>query len=453
MTNWFASIGQATTGLNAARYGLSIVSQNIENADTDGYSRQSVQQASIDSTIAVGLYTTKLGPTNQSGVTVLGVSRADDPVLDARVRNEHAKGASTDATASTLSDIEQLLPEPGTNGLSSQLDTFYKDWGTVANAPDNTAARTVLLKDAASAASTLTSLSASLSDVATGTAGALSGDVTQANTAATQLASLNQQIAIASATGQNGNALLDQRDQLLNQLSTLVGGTATIAANGQASVTVGGQALVDGITANSMSVDSSSQVSVNGTAVTLSGGSAGARVTALTSTIPGYQAQLDSVANSLISAGNSIQSSGYDLAGNAGTPLFGGSGASDIAVVLTNPNGIAASSSPGGNLDGSNALAASQQGSATGSPSKLYTSLIGDVAGASASAQQLQTTQSAVVSNVDGLKSSVSGVNYDEEVSNMLTYQHAFSASSRVLTTIDQMLDTLINHTGVVGLS
>jgi len=70
---------------------------------------------------------------------------------------------------------------------------------------------------------------------------------------------------------------------------------------------------------------------------------------------------------------------------------------------------------------------------------------------ASSLATQQQSTQAAVVSNVDSLHASVNGVSYDEEVSNMLTYQHAFSASSRVLTTIDQMLDTLINHTGVVG--
>jgi flagellar hook-associated protein 1 FlgK len=79
--------------------------------------------------------------------------------------------------------------------------------------------------------------------------------------------------------------------------------------------------------------------------------------------------------------------------------------------------------------------------------------LVGAVASASAVAQQQGNVQDAVVSNVDSLKASLSGVNYDEEVSQMMTYQHAFSASSRVLTTIDQMLDTLINHTGVVGLS
>jgi flagellar hook-associated protein 1 FlgK len=83
----------------------------------------------------------------------------------------------------------------------------------------------------------------------------------------------------------------------------------------------------------------------------------------------------------------------------------------------------------------------------------LYTTLVGNIGSSSALAQQQQTTQSSVTAGVDTQRTSVSGVNYDEEVSNMLTYQRAFQASSRVLTTLDGMLDTLINHTGLVGLS
>ena len=81
----------------------------------------------------------------------------------------------------------------------------------------------------------------------------------------------------------------------------------------------------------------------------------------------------------------------------------------------------------------------------------MYTALVGDVAAKSAFAQQQQSTQASVVSSVENLQASVSGVDENEEVSKMLTYQHAFSAASRVLTTMDSMLDTLINHTGLVG--
>lgn len=451
MSNWFAGINAAQSGLSAARYGLDIVSQNISNADTDGYTRQISEQAAVDGTPRSGLYVRSMG-TLLGGVVVAATARADDPVLDARVRSEHSTGAAVDTTASTLSALEGILPDPGDNGVAQQLTNFWKAWGTVANNPGDSTSRSLLLTSASDVVTGLHDLSTSIAGVAASTSASLTDDVTQANTAATQLADLNGKIAVGAATGQNVNSLLDQRDTLIDTLGKLTGGVATFAPNGSATVTVGGQTLVSGTTAAPLTVSSSHVISVGGTAVT-AGGSAGARVTALTTTIPGYQAQLDGVANALASAGNAVEAAGYDLSGAAGTPMFSGSGAAGLTVALTDPTKIAAAGTPGGNLDGSNALAAAQHGSAPNGPDALYTALVGAIGTASSVAQQQQTTQAAVVSNVDSLHASINGVSYDEEVSQMMTYQHAFSASSRVLTTIDQMLDTLINHTGVVGLA
>lgn len=449
MSNWFAGIGQAASGLNAARYGLTVVSQNMTNADTPGYTRQVSEQASVSMGTVPGLYA---GHGAFGGVTVTGTSRATDPVLDARVRTEHARGALADTTAAQLGAVESIFPEPSDSGLGGQLGDFWAAWGTLANNPQSSPTRSVVLADAAKLAGTLNTTSASLSDIVAGTSQNLTNDVNAVNSAAGRLATLNGQIAVASAVGDNANALLDQRDQLVDSLSKLVGGSVTIQPNGTADVTVGGQSLVSGVTASTMGVDSSYALSVAGTAVAVGSGSVGAETTALTTTLPGYQSQLDAVANGLASAVNSVQASGFGLSGAPGVAMFGGSGAAGITVSLTDPDGIAASSTPGGNLDGSNALAAAETGAQAGSPDALYASLIGGIASASALAQQQSTTQDAVVSNVDTLKASVSGVSLDEEASTMLTYQQAFNASSRVLTTLDSMLDTLINHTGLVGL-
>ena len=448
MTNWFAGLGQALSGMDAARYGLSLVSQNIANADTPGYTRElSVQTSGV-----LGVD----GAYNSTGVLASGVrtqpaQRADDPVLDARVRNEHAAGANADTTTSVLGDVEALFPEPTDSALGGQLSDFWAAWGTVANDPGSSPSRTVLLQKAQAVVTTLQSTSSALNDVATSTAAGLTNDLSSANAAASTLATLNGHIAVATATGGDTAALLDQRDQALDQLSKLVGGVATINANGTASVSVGGVSLVNGVTAGTLSANSSYQVSVGGTAVTLADSSASAETTMLTTVLPGYQSQLDGVANALASSVNSVQAAGYDQVGNAGAALFSGSGAAGITLTTTDPSKIAASSTPGGNLDGSNALAASQQGTAANGPDSAYQVLVGNVATDNQAAQSTQSVQTAVVNNVDNLKSSVSGVNYDEEVTNMLTYQHAFQASSRVLTTLDDMLDTLINHTGRVG--
>jgi len=445
----FGMVNQAMTGLTAAQYQLSVVQQNVDNADTAGYTRQVVTQASVDGTY--GTHNIQTGPGSLGGVTVVSTDREDDPVIDARQRAAHANSAAADTTATTLSGVENVFPEPTDQGFGAQLSTFWSDWSAVSTSPAaNSGAREVLLTDANSLVDSLHTMAGQLNDMVTATTSSLNADINTVNTSATQLAQLNGQIAVASATGVNANSLLDQRDQLLDSISKATGATVTLAANGTATVAIGGQTLVSGTTASSMTVDSSNQISVGGTAVSVSSGSISSEVTSLSSTIPSYQSQLDAVANALSDAVNSVQAAGFDINGNAGAAMFSGSGAAGITVSMTDPNQIAASST-GANLDGGNALTASKLGTSASGPDQVYIALVGTVATASANAQQQQTVQDTVSSNLDTLKSSVSGVNYDEEVSNMLLYQHAFQASSRVLTTIDSMLDTLINHTGLVG--
>lgn len=450
MSSTFGGIVQAGGALNAARYGLAVVSQNIANADTPGYTRQASQQVAVDGT--PGVPTIFASPAGQGGVRVASTDRLNDLVLDARARTEHSRSEYDSATSATLSQLETVFREPSDTGLSEQLTAFWNAWAPVANDPGSAAPRTTLLSAAATAAGTLNDMATTLAGITDATSQSLDQALGEANTAATSLAKINGQIAIATATGANANALLDQRDMLTDKLSRLVGATVTLNPNGSADVVVGGQALVTGSTAVAMGVDAAYQVDVNGTAVTLTGGQAAANVTALTTTIPNYQAQLDTVANALISTANAAQAAGFDLAGNPGQPLFAGSGAAGIAVALTNTDDVAASGTPGGNLDSANAVAAAKLGTAAGGPDSLYTNLVGAVGAQSALAQQQEATQLAVTTSVDALRTSASGVNYDEEVSNMLTYQHAYNAASRVLTTMDSLLDTLINRTGLVGL-
>jgi flagellar hook-associated protein 1 FlgK len=450
MSSTFGGIQQATNSIGAARYGLEIVSQNIANANTPGYTRQASQQATVDAVAGVPtLYTKPAGP---GGVQITGTARLNDPVLDARSRTEHARSGLADTNAAALTSIESLFPEPSDNGLSEQLNAFWKAWTPVANDPGSQAPRSVLLQRAATVASTLNAMSTSLSDVADSATQSLTQGIDAVNSAATQLGNINGQIAVAAATGANANSLMDQRDQLLDQLSTMVGGVATINANGSADVVVGGQSLVSGVTVNAMAFNAGTNtVSVGGTAVTLVNGSASAFLSTLVTTVPAYQAQLDTVANTLAATVNAGQAAGYDLAGNAGGPLFGGTGAANLSVIITDPTLVAASSTPGGNLDGSNALTLSGKGAESTSADALYTKLVGNIGSSTALAKQQQTTQSSVTASVDALRTSVSGVSYDEEVSNMLTFQRSYQASSRVLTTLDDLLDTLINHTGLVG--
>ena len=456
MTNLSGSLSQSVTGLRASQYALSVISQNIANADTPGYTRETTDLEEVSGT-STGLYT---GHGSLGGVRVAATDRNDDPVLDARLRNVQADGAMADTASSQLQSVETLFPEPSSNGLGAQLSTVWNDWANVANNPggsSSTAVRQTLLSDVATVTGTLNTMSSNLTQIQTTTAQELTANVASINTDTSELATLNGQIGIATATGANANSLMDQRDQLLSKMSSLAGAVATINANGSATVTLGGQTLVSSTTSNAMTLNSATnQISVGGNAVTLSTGSMAAQVTALTTTFPGFQSQLDAVANSLATTVNSAQAVGFDQNGTAGTAMLGtsdGSGtitAANISVVLTNPAGIAAAATQttGGNLDGSNALAVANSGAASTSPDAMYANLVGSVGTASASAQQRQSTQDAVVTAVQNQQQSISGVNYDQEVTDMMSFQQSYNASAKVLTTIDSLLNTLINLVG-----
>ena len=449
----FSALTNAAAALAAQSYGMQVTGQNIANANTDGYTRERVDQSATGAVSGVPtLYATSA---NSAGtVATNGVSRLNDPIIDAHTRTEQGLGGYADTAASTMSGVETYFNEPSNTGLTEQLNTFWNDWSAVANNPSDSAARSALLQQASTVTDTLHSTSAGLSDLVSGTQASLTASVSQINTTAAAVGKLNAEISVEQATGHPDPSLLDRRDLLLGQLATLGGAQAQLQTDGSTTVTLGGQTLVSGNAVGTVGVDAAGNVTVGGSAVTLTGGQAQAQSQALTSTLPGYQSALDGVASSLATEVNSTHAGGYDLAGNPGGAFFSGTTAATIGVAITNPSLVAASSTPsaGGNLDAGNAQRIAALGTSSTGADVAYRALVANIGSASQQASQQSTVQGAVTSSAQAMQASSSGVSYDDEVTNLLTYQRAYQASSRVLTTMDDLLNTLINRTGRVGL-
>lgn len=450
MTSSFSGLTRASAALAAQQYALEVTGQNVANASTPGYTRKRAELAEVGPVSGTPqLYATQ---PHVAGVTVNGTSRLNDMVLDARVRTEHGKDGYAKTSSAQLSGIEGLFNEPSDNGLGEQLNDLWNAWSTVANSPDNLPARTVLLQKAGAVADRLNATASTLSQLGASAQQQLQQNMLTINTTASSLAQVNAALAIAHATGSDANSLADQRDSLLMSLADVSGAQAILQPDGSATVTLGGQTLVAGSTASTAAVNSAGQLTVGGAAAGAAGGSTQGLLDAVTITIPGYTAQLDGVAAALANTVNTAHQAGYDLSGAAGGPFFTGTTAATIGVAISDPAKVAASGVPGGNLDASNAVTISRLGTATGGADEAYRALVTTIASQSRSASQAASTQDAVTSSVDAQRQSVSGVSLDEETSNMLTFQRAYQASSRVLTTVDDMLDTLINKTGRVGL-
>lgn len=249
MTN-LLSIG--TSALMTYRRALDTVSHNIANVNTEGYSRQRIElEARIGNTVGV--------QTQGNGVDVSRVRRLTDGFVSERLISEQSTLGRLSTYSNMASDIDSWLSSTDT-GLSSTLEGFFSALNDLSANPSSTAARATVLGSSQGLAERFVDFSNRFRSMDQEIDSRLSGDVDQINAYATQLAELNDRIARSRVGGEQNasNDLMDQRDQLLQNLSGLVSiSTTETDSNGAVNVFIGnGQSLVLGVTANQLSVES-----------------------------------------------------------------------------------------------------------------------------------------------------------------------------------------------------
>ena len=452
-----SSLYTALSGMQAQRKVMDITAHNVSNASTEGYHRQRVELASSGTKTGVGIFS---GRSVLYGVDVTGVSRAVDQLLEARsVREEAGRSAAT-LTSSTMERIEGIFAEPTDNGLASQLQAFWGAWTDVANNPGGLAQRTALLQAADTLASSLHRTADDLQSVQdTAIAGVvdLSKD---ANGLAKQIAAINKQIVGAP---ESANDLRDQRELLINQLAQLTGAQARPGDNGQVDVYIGGRAIVAGQlsfdldgTGGTLRWASDSQV------VTAPSGKAATLAATITDIVPRYTAALDGMVSTLVTQVNTVHTAGYDQSGTTGRNFFDPANVTAGTISLSVdvdglPQNVGAGAPvmPGptapGALDGEQARAIARIAESTTGPDAEYRALISGLAVESRAATRRADIQDQIADATRAEADSIGAVSIDEEMANLTASQRAFEASARVLTVVDEMLNTLIHSTGMVG--
>ncbi|MGY1914564.1 flagellar hook-associated protein FlgK [Blastococcus sp. SYSU DS0973] len=462
----FSGLNTATTALWAQRRGLDVTGQNIANVNTDGYSRQRVDLSAISGSTVPAFFSTSTGI--GQGVRADDVIRIRDAFLEGRGHTERAHQAQLVAETDAYQLVEQAFREPGDTGVQKMLSEMWAGWQDVANSPDDPAARGQVLKRLETLVGGLHFSHQQLGGQWDQTRENLAVLVADVNAAAANIAELNVAIQRATQSNLPSNDLADQRDELVMKLADQVGATVRHGKDGVLDVVVGGMSLVSSGSATTFTLAGSTDpdaavgdplriVTAVGNFGVRVGGTAAGQLDTLNTIIPGYRAQLDGVATGLATALNDAHAAGFDLYGDAGTALLGSSGgpitASTISVVITDPKRIAASSvGPGTpNLDRGNADAIAQLANSVTGVDAGYRKMIVELGVQSAVSQRNLGIQSSITTTVDAARDSVAGVNLDEELTNMLSYQHAYAAAGRMITAIDEALDVLINRTGLVG--
>jgi flagellar hook-associated protein 1 FlgK len=472
MGSTFGGINTALTSLYAQRRGLDVAGQNIANVNTEGYTRQRVRMAASADTSHPGIYTSvdSVG----AGVRVAGVDRSRNSYLDERGRVEHANSSYLTSQKAAYDQIESVLAEPSDTALQARMHDMWDAWNDVANNWQDPSTRSALLERSQTVAITLNDAHSSMSGQVDALHNEMDAFKDQINKLAGGIADMNQQITIAVQAGTNANELQDERDRTVMQLSELVGATSAEKPSGGVNVYLGGTALVEGFTARKVDLTGAATLDdiMAGGKVSLkwtdndgpvaAGGTVGAMLDTMNNVIPGMVTDLDKVASSIASTVNTAMAGAYTESGAQGTDFFTGTTAATLKVALTKPEDVAFSQgnptpvdptdpNDPARLDHLVADGLADVGTAGNGPDAAYQEMIGRLGVSSQASHRRSDIQDAVTTQVDSSRQAESGVNLDEEMTHLLTFQRGYEAASRVLTTIDSMLDQLINRTGMVG--
>lgn len=424
------------SGVSTYQTALTTVSENIANAGVAGYTRRKAVVSEVLVQNGLTLHPIRTG----SGSIVSGIERQTDPLKEAAVRDTGADLARTQAGATWLDRVQSALTG---DQLGDRLTSFFSAATTLAADPTSIAGRSTMLEAATSAAGAFTATGRALDQAATDLDSTADLATTQLDLLGQSLAKVNEGLGRAGTGTTSAAQLADQRDSMLDQMSAIANVNVSLDSLGRATVRLGDgtgpmfvQSSVSGavtyVRNNSGAV--SFAVHFNGaTSALIPSGGALAGIADGAQKIQDATDALDSLATDFTTSVNNFQTSGADLDGNPGVAMFATGGApTEISLAMTNPRGVAAASPTGGSRDGSNLDALQTVRTTTKFESRL-TDLVSSNAAQIAQRQTVADAQTTIRDGAVTARDAVGGVNLDTEAVDLLRFQQAYSASSRVI--------------------
>ena len=467
------ALNAALTGIQTSTAAVQLISSNVSNAQTAGYTEKTLGLSQI--------------PTGSGGVEISSYNRVSDSVLSATLNNATSSSSYLSTQNGYLTQIQSLLgSSDNTPALSSAVSAFQSAWTTYAASPESTVDQAAVVSAGETLANTVTSITSQLGSLTANVQSNLSTTVSTLNTDLQKVQSLNTQISQAISTNQSPDNLEDERDQAVNAIAAITNVQVMQRSNGAIALyTPGGTALLDN-TAQTFSVSGSTVVNSLGANVSgnLTGGSLQADtdflstdtsntgngvavISKLTSQLQGFVNLFTNTAsggfadtyNSAASSSSGELSSDFftvsqDSSGNpdlstfavntdlvSGTSTVKQAAASTVANTFTATNlAINASTSTTSSTFSAGGLTVSNQTYAgiTNSILSYFQQAANAVAASS-------TTASAQQSYYQSALSSETGVNTDSELVNLTSWQNSYAASAHVISTIEAMFTTLEN--------
>jgi flagellar hook-associated protein 1 FlgK len=433
------------SGLTASRRSLELTAQNIANAASPDYARRNLTQGELVMTGSIGTNAAD----SLGGVRPGIIERAESALVQRQARDASSALAAAEAEFFALREAESALE---TSGVFTGIIDFEAALTKLQSNPNEPALRLSAVEAGRKLASNFRVANGTLANARSLVQGEASAEVLTVNELAKELAEINADLVGAREGTAGRAALLDARDKALRGLAEEFGIQPTINANGTADVSLAGTppvALVTGSTAQAVSVtfaaDGTASFAAGATTFTPTGGAMAGRASALAD-MASVQTGLDSIAASAIAIANAAQAAGVGFDGTPGQPLFAGTGAGDIDVVLASANGLATApaAAPAGSSNTANLAALIAALSAPSGPATGADTLLLGLS-SRVSALEIRNEGLAIVSaSAEAELLRETGVDLDTEAANLIRMQQAFEANSRVIQVAAELFDTIL---------
>lgn len=446
------------SGANTAQVELNVTAQNTANAMTDGYTRQVAVISSIGASS---------GSMNSAGngVQVDSIRRVSNQYQVNQVWYAASDNGYYSTQQEYLTQLETVLSDENSS-LSGGFDNFFAALNEATTSPDDSALRQQVISEAGALSLRINNTLSYIDSQSGEIASQEQAMVEQVNTLTSGIASYNQQIADAEANGDNASALYDARDQMVEQLSSIMDVQVSIDDKGNYNVTLqNGQPLVSGQQSSTIALetnaDGSQSMSLTFAGTTSSmtsdtGGSLGALFDYQNQVLSPLSDSINSMASQFADAVNTQLAQGYDLNGNPGEPLFIYDANDANGPLTVNPDlsadELAFSSSPdeSGNSDNLQALIAISSepleidNFGTVTVGEACSTIISDIGIYSQQNQTEAQAASTVYAEAQNQQSNISGVSMDEEAVNLITYQQIYEANLKVISTGAEIFDSVL---------
>jgi flagellar hook-associated protein 1 FlgK len=463
----------AVSGLLSSQRSLYVTSHNFSNATTPGYSRQIAYQRATDPYYAPGVG--YIG----TGTEIYDVRRVRNSYVDYKYWSENGSKGEWETKAESLKELETLFGEPSNNSFRQYMDDFFQSLEDLTTNPSDSSYREPVREAALALTKHINETAERLVNVKEETSFQIEAQVKKVNDIAAQISSLNGQIYSLEIDGKTANDLRDRRELLVDDLSKIVNVQVNEYSDGKYRVSIGGIALVNHKEVSEIKYESELQWA-NGNVLNLKSGS----LKALQELYEGdgenntyrginfYINKLNTFAERFADTINEQHKDGVtldaaDITTGSEIDFFKISDSANPALTLTlsdevleSVSNIAARAVGTGveNADNLQAIIKLREnktffsgGVSQGTPDDFLKSIISNLAVDSTHGKRMDSNEEQIINNIREKRESESGVSTEEETTNMIRFLNSYRASSEMISTLDQILDVVVNRLGVAG--